>query len=398
MNWSKLGVEDDYIRYGDGGITAVEWPVHVCDQVLSNFARRKLVRSLSSLGEQTQDFHEHEPIQDLIDPNLFPYMLPDPGPAQPHIVCPKGMDNSWLYTDDPAKSESDADMDAEDGKSESEDEGKVRKNRPEDLCEASQLRAKYRWRSTLFRVNGDRTKVAIVGSLHGVPDSNRSLRTSLSQLFARLLPGLAELGLKGPEYHVVVKSQTYHLPARTGYSGKWHIEGLNDDIEAVATYYCEVDDRLQGGALKFRNIQVPNPEYQQHIDDKNVQFDLEVPTLENRSVVFRNTLPHRLRRLDNATTHHEDLRRTMVSFFVKSRRSLPPLPSSPTLRTLEEAKRFRARIRQALSEEKSGWGYISFGNVGDQIFIPSLQDATVGIRKEVDACDLHHSHSDEPSP
>ena len=56
---------------------------------------------------------------------------------------------------------------------------------------------------------------------------------------------------------VVLKAQRYRIHQNRGYAGKWHIEGLSEDIRAVAVYYNQVDPELTGGNMKFRPSRVP---------------------------------------------------------------------------------------------------------------------------------------------
>ena len=63
--------------YGDGGEYTLDEQLHYCTQVLPMGEEKKVTQMLEELGEACPDFHEHEPIQDLIDPNLFPESVLD---------------------------------------------------------------------------------------------------------------------------------------------------------------------------------------------------------------------------------------------------------------------------------------------------------------------------------
>lgn len=167
------------------------------------------------------------------------------------------------------------------------------------------------------------------------------------------------------------------------YSGRWHTEGQTENILGVGVFYMDVDRRLRHGALKFR----PREASDLPADD------CEVNVHTGAGVVFENSIPHRFRQMKNPTD--SNCRRTFINFFVVDPRHPIAVDSSqiclcysnqlwglierqlpdsvkreilsylPNLwGSIDEAKRFRHRIRQQMLEQKSGWGWIQFGNSG----------------------------------
>jgi hypothetical protein len=76
------------------------------------------------------------------------------------------------------------------------------------------------------------------------------------------------------------------------YSGRWHTEGNTENIIAAGVYYVHFDHKLEGGALKFRPKEGPQPSY-------NIRTDEEVLVSTDAAIVFSNSIPHRFRQIRN---------------------------------------------------------------------------------------------------
>ena len=187
------------------------------------------------------------------------------------------------------------------------------------------------------------------------------------------------------------------------YTGRWHTEGQTENIVAVGVYYLFIDECLEGGALKFRPKLAPQPWY------GSMETDQFIPNLKTgAAVVFSNSIPHRFEEIRNFTTENER-RRTFLNFFIVdpnhripmrsdqiirapqdfilfaleqwSRNCFPDLVLTKIIdflnfpsvwRTEQEAKEYRTRVRRAMLEEKSGWGWICWGNCGTTEFVRAL--------------------------
>jgi hypothetical protein len=185
------------------------------------------------------------------------------------------------------------------------------------------------------------------------------------------------------------------------YSGRWHSEGHTENIIAAGVYYIHFDEQLEGGHLKFRPKEAPCPEF-------SVGTDAEVAVGTGACVVFSNSLPHRVRQIRNLT-ENDGLRRTFLNFFIVdpqkpisidvfASRVLAPLDIilsilaeasegclmiGPILdniveklgpsawQNIEEAKAFRTRVREAMTLNHSGWGWVEYGNSGEVTFVKS---------------------------
>lgn len=208
------------------------------------------------------------------------------------------------------------------------------------------------------------------------------------------------------------------------YSGRWHTEGHTENIVAVGVYYLHVDDQLEGGALKFRPKYAPQNWYD------GIETDHMVSSVHTGTcVVFSNCIPHRFKQIRNLTPD-DGRRRTFLNFFIVDPEQPIPLKSnniicSPkdmiveTLRKWNngglpdvvldyilkclristawgnqfEAKEFRTRVRRAMLDEKSGWGWICWGNCGTTEFVSSLSAWSSREREETHGT-LHHTESE----
>ena len=209
------------------------------------------------------------------------------------------------------------------------------------------------------------------------------------------------------------------------YSGRWHTEGHTENIVAVGVYYLYIDEQLEGGALKFRPKCAPAEGY-----NDGMQIDHTVSCVQTGvAVVFANSIPHRFQQIRNLT-QEDGRRRTFLNFFVVdpsqpilcqsnniacspkhvivqvlrewNQGRLPDLILEQILRLLNfaslwdteaDAKEFRARVRRAMLDEKSGWGWINWGNSGTTEFVRALSAWPPREREETQEV-LHHTESD----
>lgn len=198
---------------------------------------------------------------------------------------------------------------------------------------------------------------------------------------------------------VVVKAQAYLMPPGAAYAGKWHLEGLTENIVAVGAYYLEADPALQGGTIRFRNLNTPAH------DNINLVSTVEVQTREGCALAWANTLPHRVRRLHhpaqaarpggNAEAAAPLARRTFINFFVVDpTRPLPTLATCPAhpgdqWRDDGEGKVFRDRLRGVMGKTAGGWGFSGYGNCG--LYIANFKQRTVDFN---DSERFHRTDSD----
>jgi len=404
----KLG-KDAYLHYGDGGGCDASFPVYFTRNKLDAFgnARRlHLLKLLWELGERTLDKHAHEPVQDLICPDLFPNRLKKvPHPWSWNM---DRMDHLWEYQKEHFTEKY--------GISREEFDEKHAPNFPKGTA----LRLGYLWLPSEFVVGVDRT-VEIRSAISGLErnSDNAELYASIATLFGKMVPMWAKLGLIKEDIptnlQVVVKAQSYLLEPGVQYSGKWHREGFRENIVASGVYYAEIEDGLHGGSLKFRAARGPDDLYQTHargagpngedVDIHDIPTTRELQIHEGRAVVFGNELPHRFRALSNISD--KTARRTFLTFFIVD--PAQRIPSTADMQiilpirlrevvilavrkafnielagyivdeigefrgshpsTLEEAKLKREEFRAAIREDKTGFVTLGYGNSGDTAYV-----------------------------
>jgi hypothetical protein len=349
---------DDRISYGDGGDCLQLYPAWIFPQLRSfgEDARQKLLLSLNQIASERNDFQNESPIEDMIDPDLFPRIIPS---------------DSVQY--------------------------EVRKSRvlsSENLSNEYKFRSGYQWITSEFHVS-EEGKVNIVSDIHNLTPRGQyeDVYDSFGQLFECMLPGFSELGLwkqgVAVTLKVIVKAQKYHLKPGMSYTGNWHVEGRTEKITAVGVYYCERGSDLKGGDLKFRNASVPNP------FQAVGEIDHSVDIKQGTCLVFSNILPHRHRKISNDS--EVDSFRTFVNFFIVDPAQADSIPSTADpqwstsifweaaeegkavndeanpqfpWKSLKHAQEFRGRARECLRNLKAGWGYYFWGNCGEIEFIP----------------------------
>ena len=63
-------------EHGDGGVAHLKFPIYtIADLGLSAKANRGLCNNLHRIGAQRNDWHDCEPIQNIIDPDLCPAII-----------------------------------------------------------------------------------------------------------------------------------------------------------------------------------------------------------------------------------------------------------------------------------------------------------------------------------
>eukprot|EP01129_Flabellula_baltica_P004587 TRINITY_DN1600_c0_g1_i1.p1 TRINITY_DN1600_c0_g1~~TRINITY_DN1600_c0_g1_i1.p1 ORF type:complete len:537 (+),score=92.57 TRINITY_DN1600_c0_g1_i1:25-1611(+) len=386
--WYKGGY-DAAFRHGDGGLNYYVFPVYVQPVLdVSSGTRLRFLQGVSEMNEELKDWHEDEPVEDVVDPNLHPYLFDEEDVDDFAEVMMRlsttfrrrFVVNEIKYEIVPA---------IKDGTF----------TEPESL----RLRRGMQWIPSEFvvRKNGD---VSISSSINNLPphSRNKGMYKCISRIFKAMVPGFKRLNLinedKDTNLQVIVKIQNYRIPPGGSYKGHWHLEGETENIVASGIYYPRVDTEICGGELKLRPKKVGDM-------SSGNNRSLILPVQEGTSIVFSNTLPHRFEPITNP--NDREANRTFITFFIVdpkkpivSTKSFMPadeirlnvqnwmsgtfgvdlphhiwaniwkyLPNRCS--SLKEAKEFRSRIRNGLSETRSGWGYTHYGNCGEMTFIPT---------------------------
>eukprot|EP01124_Arcella_intermedia_P029745 TRINITY_DN6367_c0_g1_i1.p1 TRINITY_DN6367_c0_g1~~TRINITY_DN6367_c0_g1_i1.p1 ORF type:complete len:499 (-),score=115.72 TRINITY_DN6367_c0_g1_i1:76-1548(-) len=378
-----LKISSDHgIYYGDGGFSHMCYPVWVGKPSITEDTRLALTEDLLTLAENRQDKHLKEPVTDIIDPDLFPYRLPNNQANQKLKKLVLGKYKSSYRKAPPVES----------------------------LSKATTTRASYTWipSEVIIQHSGSEKISQFLSPIHNLPHipQNTRLYRNINKVFTQCIPLLENLNLvrykkgKPTKLQVIVKSQTYAIPPGSTYSGVWHTEGLLENIVAAIVYYCNIDNGLSGGQLKFRPENVPSSGYSEEDPDRVVDVE------SGYAVGFSNWIPHRVRKMVNRTS--ETQHRTFLNFFIvdpalplKSTKTELPISSwvillhqmfrhhtgsSPPKEivgmlmilldqwpSVEVAKEFREMTREQMKLIKSGWGVIHYGNCGKQEWVDNSE-------------------------
>ncbi|ETO35327.1 hypothetical protein RFI_01734, partial [Reticulomyxa filosa] len=186
------------------------------------------------------DHRKHEPIQNVIDPDLFAYRLDR---------------NMYVKILEDKLSK----------------KGYGNEKRLQILQDNDKknmfIRGTYQWIPAIFREYGRNTEkshVKCLTNVHSLLYPKKKfpqLYECIEQVLTYMLPLFQKFNdfanRESDEFQCVVKSQRYGIQPNTGYAGHWHVEGLTENIRYVGLYYWEWDDALSGGNMKFRPLVHP---------------------------------------------------------------------------------------------------------------------------------------------
>ena len=343
----KIGF-DRIVEYGNGGEAVLIYPLYWNKKLkLTNKWKQILRIKLEQLALLRNDWHDDCPVLDIIDPDLGPNY---------YFQYSKGKNSAEIN--------------------------------------ALPERQKYAWYPVDVIVKSD-DSIQFLGPIHKLPIAeNKILYECFSEVFKQMLPGFRKLNItekgKDCKIQVVFKAQKYVINPNVAYSGKWHVEGKTENIVAGGVYYCKIDEGFDQDVLVYRPKLGPDPAYAEYC---NTVMNTEIEVKENTAIVFSNTLPHKFLKLANNTT--APLERLFVNFFIvdpskpiesttfywEAEKALKKLKLFPIViielilsfivfrSNIFEDKEKRSLARKSLKEEKSGWGFIHYGNAGDVEFI-----------------------------
>eukprot|EP01117_Protostelium_nocturnum_P013805 TRINITY_DN5194_c0_g1_i1.p1 TRINITY_DN5194_c0_g1~~TRINITY_DN5194_c0_g1_i1.p1 ORF type:complete len:525 (+),score=167.63 TRINITY_DN5194_c0_g1_i1:88-1662(+) len=367
---------DDFeCEYGDGGYSNVCRPIWVCDELkVSQVAIKNLKKGIATLSATRHDFQKNKVVEDIVDPDLMPH---------------------------PSKFTSYKEMKLENLNKVKDTERSARRLIAEwrHLESDSSLdeRVRYQWIPSVVSFDA-KGKARFLSEIHNLTKKKKTLGiyAALEGVLSSMSPMFQKLGVleedEESQLQIVVKVQRYNLEPSMTYSGRWHTEGMSENVVAAGVYYLEVDPGISGGNLKFRPSEGPQPNYR-------IDTDVEVRVKEGAAIVFSNILPHRFRTITNSSNTPQT--RTFINFFVidpskplhpttaefasselllqtliqmgkNSTNQTIPIPMYKEIlchipgiwTSLLDAQRLRQRGRDAMSQVKNGWGWINFGNCG----------------------------------
>ena len=415
------------LQWGDGGQTTLSMPVMVCDKLpVSKQVHNTLQTEFQTLADNNNDWRSNEPIQNVIDPELYAYRV-DRNIYIDSVEHILGGMVQYNYRDQKIENPK---FNKKDGRF---------------------LRGTYQWISTIFeetnRFKHGKSSIKIKSPIHNLgprnsSPSNENMYKCIENIFELMLPMFNDCSSTfetrtSNQFKVIVKSQRYAIKPGTGYAGHWHSEGLTERILMAGIYYYEWDDGLTGGNIKFRCPTMPDRDqmgmnfyfdHNDYDDEGDDVHNIQPKQLKQHSaIVFDNRrLVHRVRLLKNTIKKDNKTRyRGFLAFFIvdpdnqhltMDTKRIPSLKRefySKLIRqsininatktdsdskeadsncgykdfidfncyissiiaeyaglgmTLIEAKKFRSEAIKLKQETKGKWGYCHFGNCGYEKF------------------------------
>eukprot|EP01083_Nonionella_stella_P090662 253289_1 len=297
----KIGTNET-VHYGDGGMCDMKWEIYISDNFKNGLNAKiesRLKKELIQLGTANDDWRDNEPIQNIIDPDLYVYKFYDKEQYWLSKAHHEEFDRNEVRHGDEAANA-----------------WKQIKQHDE---KGYFIRRKYQWLATEFKENEDVT-VSICSPIHNISPrcDFPGIYDGIEYIFGKMLPlfnkfpAFRERKQKG--FQVIVKSQRYAIEDMSGYSGHWHQEGLTEHIIMGGLYYFERNKGMEGGNLRFRNVKQPDDCYAEYLDEQVVH---EAQIKQGTAVVFDNVhLVHRVRLLKNKIGDKQTRYRSFLAFFI----------------------------------------------------------------------------------
>jgi len=428
VKWHRHS-KDFFCTFGDGGSLDQAYPVY---SKRLKYNPSNLWSILEKMSKETNDWRQDEPIQNLIDPELF--------------VC-RISEKERRMRDKQAQLMDKNFIDSRTIRGKGDLAKKIVEARP--VVAAQDLRSTYKWIPCIIQCRPDDKTATFLSPIHNLPmESNDQLYKEIGKVFKKVIRKLQKVSTEKPNitrtgryayyppepkkqtkvkaknmtkkydhtYKVIVKIQLYHIDDNTGYSGHWHLEGKTEKISGAAVYYFKMDEGLTGGAVKFRPKKIPQEYYQRNTGE---QHEIEVNAQEGTALVFQNTIPHRVRMLKNSVGDGKTRKRGILTFFLVDDNHWDDIPATDEtgclnrdkiaaalslvfddvlidtiisyspfaddFMTYEEAIQFRnVSINQQIKNTDK-WGSICFGNAGETHFFKHSDMVTIkeehGTRK-----------------
>ncbi|KAL2622356.1 hypothetical protein R1flu_002561 [Riccia fluitans] len=318
----ELGIAEPLEEKGNG--------IWIVDRVVPKQLRNLLERRLDAIANSpNKDFHPNtnDQVQDLIHPSLFPYieevspLLVDPSllPKKPTISYWRRQYEDSTYQWLPAELFVD-------------EKGSVKIETYINNLDERQHEDLYRGIELLFQIF-----VPLFEKLSIEP----------TQINGDLSP---RLQLHNRKLQVIVKAANYVIqPKGQVYEGSWHVEGMSHErIVASGIYYYSTSSCLKDGGLEFRRERDEYEDYPQtdqydwsmqeemgddfpNLDGLTMNIPLgTVPTVEDRLIIFPNSLQHKVSGIENTSEDQVGTRKILVFFLVDpnseivSTRHVPP--------------------------------------------------------------------------
>lgn len=181
----------------------------------------------------------------------------------------------------------------------------------------------YQWLPTEMTVHPDST-VTVDSYINNLDEKKYpELFKNFGNLFRLFLPYFEQLNCIGESSNiqVIVKAANYILEPGETYEGNWHIEGTpNEHIIASGIYYYHVDKELKSQLAFREKREMGDRTYAPQ--SQSFQINLgKVDTIEDRCVIFSNTLQHKVRKMVN-NTNKRQLRKIICFFLINPSRRI----------------------------------------------------------------------------
>jgi hypothetical protein len=345
---------DRRVSYGDGGRALLCFPVWICSKLeIDEKSRLNMVKKFTKLCDERKDYQENSVIQDIIDPDLCPYLLLE-------------NESDWVAQK----------------KASLERYGKLssrEKRHLEDvegiISTGGRLRAKYKWIPSRFEID-ENDQVFIKSGIHNLPVilKNKALYGLIAKVFQSMLPMFRKINVleEGPgSLQVVVKVQRY---------------AKNEHEIAI----------LEGSAVVFSNALPHRVKKTVNLTKKTlyktfINFFIVDPKFRIAGTADFIPLAHFELILN--TAFKKKIEKTIPKVITTIIYEFFTSYSFQEWKPLDAAKKFRSRVRQEMSQIPSGWAHWFWGNSGEMKFVDDLSTLDASIKNELCHRPLTHTQS-----
>ena len=175
-NFVKVGNCCD-VSYGDGGFDEIRYPLYFAKNIKLN-NNQQLIECLLRLGDEKNDWHANVPVQDIVDPELYPVYFKQ---NQHQDNINNDTQNNKFYITWGSQEFTQ--------KSDDDDE-----NLKAQTCIAPE-RYNYHWKTTEFVVGKMFESVSINGQIPGVKfDEYPEVYAFMEKIFHGMLPAFNKIG------------------------------------------------------------------------------------------------------------------------------------------------------------------------------------------------------------
>ena len=288
-----------FIKYGWDRIIHLDWskrydtemfyPVYRIGKLpLQGDHQANLQILLEDIGSKQQDWDKDSSILQIIDPDLNPnYFIEKPPKQESKPFQIKGIIKNLRL---------------------------INQGRSDSSQSHQDSKENYLWFPVDILLKPD-NQFDVLGEIHNlVRKGNENLYECIFSVFKEMLSGFRKLKVLNNKQHqkiqVVIKAQKIIIRQGIKFEEDWHLEGQKEEVVAGGVYVCKMQPNIENQFMAF----IPK-KYPIDIESKvGALEEITVPVNEHSAIVFENSIPHRLFRIEKGIPVDSEI--LTISFFI----------------------------------------------------------------------------------